>query len=134
MRNMTRIRNLFGVAAVAATILVALAAPAAAIDTRMYDRATFPVVPQEGAPMEEDPAGEPFAEPAAEKPADEADRIAPLPPEIEVIEPTFPPVSTIPPKIDSASFGIGWPAAAAVAVALLAVGLMAVIWRREPSV
>ena len=46
-------------------------------------------------------------------------------------EPTIPPVDTVPPKIDSAQFGVGWPAAVAVGVALLAVLAMALVWRRD---
>ena len=48
-----------------------------------------------------------------------------LPPDTIPVEPQ--------PKLDAASFGVGWGAAAAVGVALLAVLAMALTWKREPT-
>ncbi|MCP3975847.1 MAG: hypothetical protein GY720_15300 [bacterium] len=72
--------------------------------------------------------------PAAPEPPQNGDidlPIVPVPGEDPF--PGEPPVVTTPPKLEAASFGIGWPAAAAAGVALLAVLGMALMWRREPS-
>ena len=79
----------------------------------------------------EEPAEKPSDEPASTQapPAgDEAIEIAPVP---DVLFPTTPPFESPPPKLSPAEFGDGWPAAAAVAVALLAVLAMALLWRRD---
>jgi len=71
-------------------------------------------------------------EPPIDEGGDVADRIAPAPE-----EPFFPPATTLParvPNIDAANFGVGWPAAIAAGAAVLAVLIMALMWRRdEPS-
>jgi hypothetical protein len=70
-------------------------------------------------------------EPPAVEGGDVAERIAPAPPE----QPFFPaPVTTIPqraPNVDVANFGVGWPAAVAAGVAVLAVLIMSLVWRRD---
>ncbi len=72
--------------------------------------------------------------PAAPEPPQNGDidlPIAPVPGE-DPAPGQFPPVTT-PPKLAAESFGLGWPAAVAAGVALLAVLGMALTWRREPS-
>lgn len=84
--------------------------------------AAFEPAPTESAErIAEDPAA-PIVEPGAP------------PPEDDFTRPTIPEVSqTVPPKIDAASFGVGWPAAVAVGVALLAVLIMALTWKRDET-
>lgn len=93
----------------------AVAAPASALVAE-GDGASEPA-PREGADrVAEDPAA-PIVEPGQLP-------IQPTP--TVVIEP-------VPAKVDAANFGVGWPAAVAVAVALLAVLAMALTWKREES-
>lgn len=98
---------------------VALAVPAAAFalepaPTSVGDDATAERVA-------EDPAA-PLPEPT--------EGIAPIPEDFLPVT-TGGPTDTRPPKLDSAQFGVGWPAAVAVGVALLAVLTMALVWRRD---
>lgn len=104
-------------------LLASMAAAAPAL-------ALAPAPPEDGAPVAdeaqrvaEDPPAGPVTEPN--------EGIAPPPVDDFETEPTFRPVDTAPPKIDSAQFGVGWPAALAVGVALLAVLAMALMWRRD---
>lgn len=116
---------------IAATLVVAaigLAGPAAAFAPPAEDatKSAEELAPWPAAPEEAQ------RRVPADKPADEggAEFIAPPPGDI-VVEPIPAPPTTLPPKIDRAEFGIGWPAAAAVTIALLAVVAMAQMWRRD---
>jgi len=77
-----------------------------------------------------EPGAPSAAEPEPVGDDDAADRIAPLPGEVEFV-PVQPPPTTVAPRIDPVEFGVGWPAAIAVGVALLAVLIMALMWRRD---
>lgn len=72
-------------------------------------------------------------EPPADDAGDVVERLAPAPRE----EPFFPPPATTvaprAPHLDAADFGIGWPAAVAAGVAVVAVLIMALMWRRDES-
>ncbi len=123
-----RLLGLPVVAGLVALMMLAAGATAAdaypATDSRraalQEDKSTV----EPGAPAEPEEAIE--ERPA--EPTDVRDPFAPLPaPDVEI------PVTTSPPRVDPAEFGVGWPAAAAVGVALLAVVLMAHLWRRDQT-
>lgn len=109
----------------AALICLVFAAQASAL---VVDPADQPAGVESADEPMEDPAT-PMPEPAiGEGGNDIAERVVPAPPD----DAFFPaPVTTNPPKLDAANFGIGWPAAAAVGVALAAVLVMALTWNRE---
>ena len=74
---------------------------------------------------------DPPAEPAAPIEVEQLDEFMIVPPPGD-----FETQTTIPeqaPKIEASEFGIGWPAAIAVGVALLAVLAMAIFWRRDEA-
>jgi len=121
MKRKTRMKQVV-VAALMLVGIVAMAAPAAALaPVAPEDFAPADTVAEEAQRVAEDPAA-PVTEPN--------EGIAPPPGDFEP-ETTFLPVETTPPKIDAAQFGVGWPAALAVGVALLAVLAMALMWRRD---
>ena len=124
MNSSKRVKRIVSVGLAIAWLLAA-AAPAAAFD---------PAPPADFAPgiSAEEAERLPEADPPA-APVVEPEFIAP-PPDDFVTETTFGPVDTTPPKVDSAQFGVGWPAALAVGVALLAVLAMALMWRRDEAV
>lgn len=102
-----------------------MAAPATALDPAPpEDSAPASSVGQDLERVAEDPPAPAF------EPSEGITRVR----DDSVTDPTFAPVDTSPPKLDSAQFGVGWPAAAAVAVALLAVLAMALLWRRDDFV
>ncbi|NND02059.1 MAG: hypothetical protein HKN91_04670 [Acidimicrobiia bacterium] len=103
--------------------LFAMAAPAAAFDPASPEE--FAPVGDEAQRVAEDPPAAPVFEPNEQLPPPEDDFVT---------ETTFGPVTTSPPKVDAAQFGVGWPAAVAVGVALLAVLAMALMWRRDEVV
>ena len=119
-----RLRALGAVIILGAIVSLALATEAAALT---IDPDSQGIVAEESDKPSQAPAA---PEPPLVEEGDIAIRIAPAPE-----EPFFPvPATTIPqrvPNIDPADFGVGWPAAVAVGVALLAVLVMALMWRRD---
>lgn len=108
------LRQLSAFLAVASLLLVMAVAPAVAAPPALFDE-----------------VGDEPAAPAPPAIGEVEFRIAPAPAEDPLPE-EFPVVPT-PPKLPAEDFGVGWPAAAGVTVALVAVLGMALMWRREPA-
>ena len=120
-------------------LAAATAAQAIVADEGVDSDAAYPVT--EAPPAEEAPAADPIVE-EPDKPTEApAERVIPAPPpdgaEIEIApiqidDRLFPSNQENPaPKLSASDFGVGWPAVAAVTVALLAVLGMALMWRRD---
>jgi len=126
MINTTRSSRLALVAGLAVAVL-ALAVPVSALAPAVED-APAPAIPEGAQRVVAEPIAQDPAAPIVE-PGNEAEIMAPPP---DNTLPTIAP-DTPGPKLDAAGFGVGWPAAAAVAVALAAVLIMALTWRRDES-